>query len=422
MLILGQFSERVKRAGSAAGTAGGRPPHQPGSVPAVPAHRHITLAVGVSMFVDAALYLAVLPLLPHYVDRFGLTTLQAGVVLAAYPAAIPFVSLACVVWVPKVGARRITLFSAMLMTASTVVFAWAPTALILTLARFLQGVASGSIWTASMSWVTDNAPAGRRGRESGIVMGLLSAGSVAGPGIGALASVIGSGFAFGMVAAISAAGVVLTLLAPDGRVVEAGGNLWGAIARGARQPATQAAITLVVVDLLVFGAVDLLVPIHLGANGESVVVIAVAIGVGAALGAAVGPFAGRLVDRIGSAQVALGAAWTVVAVPIVLSITPPNWVQLGVLVVGGPMFAVVGAAMFPLSTLGADAAGVSHVTVTGLMGATWAGGSTLVPLVLGFVADATSPGTAYAIVVAASAPVMLLLVRNVRRTALVSPT
>ena len=383
-------------------------------------HRRITVAVGVSMFVDASLYLAVLPLLPHYVNRFGLTTLQAGIVLAAYPISVPFVSLACIVWVPRVGARRITVLSAMLMTAATVVFAWAPTAIILTLARFLQGAASGSIWTASMSWVTDNAPPGRRGRESGIVMGMLSAGSVAGPGIGALASVAGSGIAFGLVAAVSAAGIVLALLAPVGRTVAAEHDVWGAIGRGARQPATQAAIALAAVDMLAFGAVDLLVPIHLGSHGESVVVIASAIGVGALLGAAVGPFAGRLVDRIGPATVGLAVAYSVVAIPIVLALTPPNWVQMAVLVVGGPMFAVVGSAIFPLSTLGADAAGVSHVTVTGLMGATWAAGFTIVPVALGVVADWSSPAAAYAVVVAAIVPVMLVLTRNVRRSALVS--
>ena len=383
-------------------------------------HRRITVAVGVSMFVDASLYLAVLPLLPHYVNRFGLTTLQAGIVLAAYPISVPFVSLACIVWVPRVGARRITVLSAMLMTAATVVFAWAPTAIILTLARFLQGAASGSIWTASMSWVTDNAPPGRRGRESGIVMGMLSAGSVAGPGIGALASVAGSGIAFGLVAAVSAAGIVLALLAPVGRTVAAEHDVWGAIGRGARQPATQAAIALAAVDMMAFGAVDLLVPIHLGSHGESVVVIASAIGVGALLGAAVGPFAGRLVDRIGPATVGLAVAYSVVAIPIVLALTPPNWVQMAVLVVGGPMFAVVGSAIFPLSTLGADAAGVSHVTVTGLMGATWAAGFTIVPVALGVVADWSSPGAAYAVVVAAIVPVMLVLTRNVRRSALVS--
>jgi nitrate/nitrite transporter NarK len=60
------------------------------------------------------------------------------------------------------------------------------------------------------------------------------------------------------------------------------------------------------------------------------------------------------------------------------------------------------------------------VTVTGLMGATWAAGFTIVPVALGVVADLTSPAVAYAVVVVAVAPVMLLLTRNVRRSALVS--
>ena len=178
--------------------------------------RRITLAVGVLMFVDASLYLAVIPLLPHYVERFGLSTLGAGVVVAAYPVTVPLVSLGCIVLVPRVGAKRITLVSAGLMSVATVIFAWAPNATVLVAARLVQGFASGSIWTGSMAWVTDNAPPGRRGRESGIVMGMLSAGSVAGPAVGALAAWAGQELAFGLVAAVSLLGVVLAALAPSG--------------------------------------------------------------------------------------------------------------------------------------------------------------------------------------------------------------
>src|SRR6476659_6182150 len=246
-------------------------------------YRRITIAVGVSMFVDASLYLAVLPLLPRYADQFNLNTFQAGLVLAAYPVSVPFVSLGCIVLVPRIGARRISLASALLMTIATVIFAWAPNVEVLILARFVQGFASGSIWTASMSWVTDNAPAGHRGRESGIVMGLLSAGSIAGPGIGALAATAGSGLAFGLVAAVSFVGVVLALLAPTGRAVAVGeSRLWASIARGARQPATIAAMAMSLIDLCAFGAVDLLVPLGLGRSGTSVDVIALGLGADAA--------------------------------------------------------------------------------------------------------------------------------------------
>jgi MFS transporter, DHA1 family, solute carrier family 18 (vesicular amine transporter), member 1/2 len=379
--------------------------------------RRITFAVGVSMFVDASLYLAVLPLLPYYVDRFSLNTFQAAAIIAAYPISVPFVSFACIVLVPRVGARRITLASAILMTVATVIFAWAPTVEVLILARFVQGMASGSIWTASMSWVTDNAPPGRRGRESGIVMGMLSAGSIAGPGIGALASVAGSGLAFGIVAAVSAAGVVFTLLAPVGRAVARDSQVLDSIKRGARQPATQAALAMAAIDLCAFGAIDLLVPIHLGANGRSVSVIAGAMALGAVLGAVVGPIGGRLVDRIGPAEIALVVAGTVLLGPIVLAFTPPDSVQLALLVLGGPLFSVVGSAMFPLSTLGADAAGVSHVTVTGLMGAVWAAGFTVLPLVIGVIAEAVGAPAAFAVSVGLCLGPLYLLARCVSRMA-----
>jgi MFS transporter, DHA1 family, solute carrier family 18 (vesicular amine transporter), member 1/2 len=375
--------------------------------------RRITLAVGVLMFVDASLYLAVIPLLPHYVERFGLSTLGAGVVVAAYPVTVPLVSLGCIVLVPRVGAKRITLVSAALMSVATVIFAWAPSATVLVSARLVQGLASGSIWTGSMAWVTDNAPRGRRGRESGIVMGMLSAGSVAGPAVGALAAWAGQALAFGLVAGVSLLGVVLTALAPSGRLDGTPIQLGPALAAAIRQSAMRAALALTLIDLLTFGAVDVLVPLHLGAGGTSVGVIAAALGAGAALGAVTGPIAGRMVDRIGAQQVGLVTAACIVVIPVVLALRPPTSVQLAILVIGGPLFALVGSAIFPLSSSGADAAGVAHVAATGLMGVVWAGGFTVVPVLAGAIAQSASTTVAYLIMVALSVPVLAIL----RRTA-----
>ena len=377
-------------------------------------YRRITLAVGVSMFIDASLYLAVLPLLPRYAEQFNLDTFQVGVVLAAYPASVPFVSLACIVLVPRIGARRISLWSAVLMTVATVIFAWSPNAAVLILARFVQGFASGSIWTASMSWVTDNAPPERRGRESGIVMGMLSAGSVAGPGIGALAATAGSAVAFGLVAAVSAFGVLLTALAPQGRAVGSESRLLAALRAGARQPATIAALAMSVIDLTAFGAVDVLVPLRLGQRGTSVEAIAFAFALGAVLGAAIGPPAGRLVDRVGPARVGVVVAFLVMLNPLILAFDPSNDVQLALLVIAGPVFAAVGASMFPLSSLGADAARVSHVTVMGLMGVVWAAGFAVAPLVIGAVAEASSPSVAFALSALLCVPTLVILIRSVR--------
>src|ERR1700710_2836576 len=198
-------------------------------------HRRITLGVGLAMFVDAALYLAVLPLLPHYADRFHLSTPGIALVLAAYPAASPLISLACIPLAPRVGGRRIALASGVVMTIATVVFAFAPNAETLVAARFLQGLASGTVWTASMAWVTHNAPPDKRGRESGIVMGMLSAGSIAGPLLGAFAAGAGTAPAFLCVAVLSALSVIVTATAPSGTVMQAGERLRAALASALHQ-------------------------------------------------------------------------------------------------------------------------------------------------------------------------------------------
>jgi hypothetical protein len=108
------------------------------------------------------------------------------------------------------------------------------------------------------------------------------------------------------------------------------------------------------------------------------------------------------------------AAACIVVIPVVLALDPSAAVQFGVLVVGGPLFAVVGAAMFPLSSAGADAAGVSHVTATGLMGAVWAGGFTVSPLMVGTLAQSASTTTAYVAVALLCLPAFIALRRRVR--------
>jgi MFS family permease len=374
----------------------------------VPGHRRITAAVGLAMFVDAVLYLALLPLLPVYADRFHLGTAGVGVVLAAYPASTPLVALGCIRLAPRYGGRRIALAASLVMTAATIAFAFAPNAEVLVLARLLQGVASGTVWTASMAWVTSNAPVDRRGRESGIVMGMLSAGSIAGPGIGALAAASGTTVAFLIVAAVSAASFAVTLAAPSGVAVPAERHLRRSMVRASRDRFTRAALAISLIDPLAFGTIDLLVPLDLGHRGSSTAAISAAFAAGAVLGAIVGPIGGRVVDRVGPAPVGFAMALVIAATPLPLAAGLPVGAELGMLVLFGPIFAVAAAALYPLASLGADAARVAHVVVNGFLGAAWAAGFTVAPLLAGAIANAA--GQSVALLAASIACVPLLFV------------
>ena len=377
-------------------------------------YRRITLGVGLAMFVDAALYLAVLPLLPHYADRFHLSTPGIALVVAAYPAASPLVSLACIPLVPRIGGRRIALASGIVMTSATIVFAFAPNAETLVAARFLQGLASGTVWTASMAWVTHNAPPDKRGRESGIVMGMLSAGSIAGPLVGAFASWAGTEPAFLLVAVISALSVAVTALAPAGGAMQAGQRVGASISAALRQPFARAAVAMALIDTVAFGTIDLLVPLDLGHLGASTAAIAAALTSGALLGAVVGPPGGRLVDRIGAGPVGLATAIAIAAFPIVLAFGLPRGGLLAVLVIGGPVFAIAASAMYPLASAGADQAQIPHVAVTGILGASWAVGFAAAPVAASLIASATSQAVAFSTSAALTLPLVWLVARDGR--------
>jgi MFS family permease len=353
----------------------------------VRSYRLITVAVGVGMFVDATLYLAVLPLLPTYAARFHFSTTGAAVLLAAYPAAAPILAIGGIWLLPRFGGRTVTLASAGVMTGATVAFALAPNTTVLIGARFMQGLASGAIWTASMAWVTYNAPAGRRGRESGIVMGMLSTGSVVGPGIGGLAAAAGTQIAFGLVAAVSAAGVVICIAAPAGLAVAREVAVRSSVGRALRQPAVRAALAVSLIDPLVFATIDLLVPLDLGRRGASTTMIATAFTVGAAIAAVTAPIAGRVVDRVGAGRVALVTGTVVALTPIPFAVGLSVTGELAMLVVLSPVFAAVAASIYPLASAGADTAGVAHGVVNAVLGSLWAVGFSVVPIAAGLTAE-----------------------------------
>ncbi len=372
-------------------------------------YRRITHAVGLMMFLDATLYLAILPLLPRYQERFGLGTLGTAILLASYPLATPFVSLSCIPLLPRLGGRRITLASSVLMTLATVCFALAPNAVVLIGARFAQGVASGTVWAGSMAWVTHNAPPARRGRESGIVMGMLATGSVVGPGVGAIAAWIGFAPAFLGVAGVGAAAVALNVLAPAGLPMLDPPPVLASVRRAAGNGLVRGALAVTLIDTVAFGAVDVLVPLDLGHHGRSTGAIALAVGIGALLGAAVGPLAGRRVDAVGAGRVATMAALCALTIPVLLALSPGVSTDFAVLVVGSPIFAVVGASMFPLATSGADAVHVPHVVVSGLLGATWAAGFTASAFLAGSLASGFGQSAAFAIAAIVCLPLLLAL-------------
>ena len=186
------------------------------------------------------------------------------------------------------------------------------------------------------------------------------------------------------------------------------------MARVVNHPFARAAIAISLIDPLAFGTIDVLVPLHLGDMGVATAALAAAFGSAPRWARLAGPPAGRLVDRVGAPSVALFAGVLVSVTPLLFALVTSSHGQLVLLAVASPVFAVVGAAMFPLASARRRRTGVAHVVVNGVLGATWAIAFTIVPLVAGVLAHLTSDTAAFVLASVACVPLLVPLAIAVR--------
>src|SRR5215469_83867 len=106
-----------------------------------PRVRALLIFVSVLVLVELSFYTALTPLLPHYTHVAGLSKAGAGILVAAYPAGTLVGSLPSGLLVSRLGDRAVALLGLGLMSAATLVFGWTSAAVLLVVARFVQGVA-----------------------------------------------------------------------------------------------------------------------------------------------------------------------------------------------------------------------------------------------------------------------------------------
>ncbi len=361
-----------------------------------------------TLFVDSVLYLALVPFLPHYAERFDLSKAEAGLVLAALPAAILVSALPVGVLAGRLGSRRVVIAGNIVFTAATIAFAFAPNLEVFVLARIAQGVANATCWGASLAWLTANAPADRRGAAVGSAMGLVAAGSIAGPALGALGGATSPEFAFSLVAVLGAAATALSLFAPAGRIEIALPAARRGIIAVLRHPLVIAGLAVSGMDAFGAAILNLLGPLQLGASGYSETGIALPILVGAAAGWVVARPAGRLTDRVGPLRVAVAGGLALLTLPVIAAVALSDAVIICTLIAIGPLFSVLSTTVYPFCSAGADQVGVPHGIANGAMNLAWAGGAMLGQVLGGALAERYGDEGAY--MLGAGAICLLLVV------------
>lgn len=284
------------------------------------------------VFFDVVFFSAIAPLLPAYVSELGLSKAQAGVLSASYAAGTLAFSLPAGLVASRFGPKRTVVSGLLLLGVASVVFGFAKEFLLLDAARFSQGGAGALIWSGALTWLISVSPPERRGAVIGTALGTAVAGALFGPALGSLAATVGTEAVFSAVLVAAVALAFAAMRLPDAEVQEPQ-RLREVAAIISSRPIVTATL-FVAIPSVMFGAVEVLVPLQISDLGGGHALIAAGFIAGAALEAVLAPLAGRYSDRAGRrapfmvglvicavamAAIAIGNAMSIVMTGLILT-------------------------------------------------------------------------------------------------------
>jgi DHA1 family solute carrier family 18 vesicular amine transporter 1/2 len=364
---------------------------------------------------SAAAQFAIVPVMPVYAHRLGLSGFEQGMVLGATGLAMLAVCVPAGALADRVGARRLTLCAGLLMAIALFAQSLADSFPLLLGSRLAFGIGYGVVWTAGLSWIASTA-----GRGSGLggPVACAGVGGVAGPAAsGALAQAFGlavPALATAAVFALITAGLAALRMpaGPDARPAPVAASLRAAISDRA-VVCTAAAVLAVGVTT---GVTALLVPAELHAAGASPGRIGLDFSVAGmlfAVGSTLTAAAGRRALR--TAVVCAGLlALTAALSPAVLSTAPLALVAM--LCGTTTARSVLWTVSYPLAAAGARRAGAGLGVVVGLLNGVWAATAVLSPLGAGLGTEHLSPRAVFGLTEALCAAVLAATVVVAWRT------
>jgi MFS family permease len=363
--------------------------------------RRLLILASAMIFFDVAFFAAIAPLLPEYVDDLGLTKAEAGILSASYAAGTLLASLPGGYVASRIGPRRTVIIGLLVLGVSSLVFGLAEQIVLLDSARFIQGIAGALIWSGALTWLITSAPEDKRGSIIGTALGTAVGGALLGPALGAIAGSIGTGIVFGSVLVITIGLSLAAARMPETRVPESQGL--GEVAATLFSRPVLTAAAFVAVPSVMFGAIEVLVPLRIDALGGSHGLIAAGFIAGAGLEAMLAPLAGRISDRVGR-RIPYVVGLSICAVAMIVIALVPELNQ----VLAGLILTSLGAGLCfaPALTLISDVAEASSLHqgfAAGLSNMAWASGQVIGGIGGGVVAGITgnaAPSLAIALLLA----------------------
>jgi MFS transporter, ACS family, D-galactonate transporter len=115
--------------------------------------RRSVIPIYALILLETLVWIAMVPLAPTFADELALSGVETGMILAAASLAALVVALPLGLLADRLGARHVTIVSAVLFTLATLGQGLAEEFWSLLLARAAFGVAFGALWGAGAAWL-----------------------------------------------------------------------------------------------------------------------------------------------------------------------------------------------------------------------------------------------------------------------------
>jgi len=363
--------------------------------------RRTVIPIYALILLETLVWIAIVPLAPTFADELDLSGVETGMILAAASLAALVVAFPLGVLADRLGARQVTIASALLFTVATLGQGLADEFWSLLAARAAFGVAFGALWGAGVAWLSDSLTDARRSGALGAAATVAGVGFTTGPVLsGVLADRYETGTPF-LVFAVAAATVttVLVIATPADATSPPQQRLRHLLRVARRDELVLAGIAIIVLIGLVGGGVNLLVPLQLRENGVSASEIGLLFSVASAVYTVVSAAVARLGDRAATLRVGgIAALLTGLTIVLVL-LSGSTLAAVAFVLLRAPPWSTMDTILLPLAAAGAHRSGLGRGSVMGLVMLGWAAASTAGPLIAGGLADAVDERAAYAVMI-----------------------
>lgn len=344
----------------------------------------------------------VVPVLPTYAHRFGLSGFQQGAVLAATGLATLAVSVPAGIGSDRFGPRRLTLWAGLLMTIALAGQSLAGDFPALLGSRLAFGVGYGVVWTAGLSWLAGALPAGEGLGGSVASAGL---GGVAGPAAsGALVQYFGLAIPWlGTATVFAVITTGLSVLRTPVREAPATEPLAARLRSVTADRNTICAAAAIVTAGVTTGVCAVVVPARLHAAGASPGRIGLAFAVAGMLfaaGSTVTAAAGR---RAVSIPVICGGMLALMAALSPATLTTAPLAIIATLCAATAARSVLWTVSYPLAARGSAQGSAGIGVAVGLLNGIWAATAVLGPLTAGLATEHFSSCTVFGLTEASCA-------------------